>query len=310
MRRKLDFSRFKKAINLTQYAASVGYVIDRQKSTKSSIAMRHASGDKVIISRRGEFWVYFSAHDETDNGTIVDFIAKRTGKTWAEIGQELDYWLGEGQTMPSIDPASYIREVPEQVYDRERVKRLFQYVKPVSGHPYLEIERKISREVLASPRFAGRLFTDRYGNVVFPHFNKEGLCGLELKNADKGVLTRGSEKGLWMSRRSVSDTCLVISESGIDGLSYHDLFRPENTAYAAVSGSMNENQLKLTLDLLNSFPNLHTVILAVDHDQGGESIARKIERAVTEAGRFKGTLQRHIPEQEGQDWNGHLTAVR
>lgn len=308
MRRKQDFSRYKKAINLTEYAAFAGYSIDRKKSTRSSIVMRHANGDKVIISRRAEFWVYFSAHDGTDNGTIIDFITKRTGKTLHEIGRELAGWIGEGA--PHIDPASFAREVTEQAYDRKRVKFLFSKVKPLQSHPYLEEERKISREVLSGPRFYGKLYTDRYGNVVFPHYDREGLCGLELKNRDKGVLTRGSEKGLWMSRRQVTDTALVMTEAGIDALSYHDLFRPENTAYAAVSGAMNEKQFDLALDLIGSFPNLQTVILAVDNDKGGEGIASKIEQAIAEAGQFKGTVRRHIPDVAGQDWNGHLQLIR
>ncbi len=308
MRRKQDFSRYKKDINLTEYAAFAGYSIDRKKSTRSSIVMRHANGDKVIISRRAALWVYFSAHDDTDNGTIVDFISKRTGKSLNDIGRELSGWIGEGA--PRIDPASFAREVTEQAYDRQRVKFLFSKVRPLQSYPYLEGERKIGRDVLSDRRFSGKLFSDRYGNVVFPHYDREGLCGLELKNRDKGVLTRGSEKGLWMSRRLVTDTALVMTEAGIDALSYHDLFRPENTAYAAVSGTMNEKQFDLALDLIGSFPNLQTVILGVDNDRGGEAIASKIEQAIAEAGEFTGTVRRHIPVIAGQDWNAFLKSTR
>lgn len=58
MTQQLEFSRFKSEINLTQYAAHLGYEIDRKKSTRSSIAMRNGA-DKIIISRRGPLWVYF-----------------------------------------------------------------------------------------------------------------------------------------------------------------------------------------------------------------------------------------------------------
>ena len=308
MNNKRDFARFKKAVNLTQYAASAGYLIDRKKSTRSSIAMRHANGDKVIISRRGEIWVYFSAHDESDNGTIIDFIAKRNRKSLGEIGRELDDWLGEGHS--HIDPASYAREVTEQAFDRERVARIFQYARPITAHPYLENERKISRSVLGDRRFAGKLFTDKYGNVVFPHFDDEGLCGLELKNREKSVLTRGSGKGLWTSCLRESDSCLAVTESGIDAFSYHDLFQPAETAYASVSGSMNEKQFALLIKLVSRFPKLDTIILAVDHDAGGDKIATKIELAITESKIFSGSIIRHVPIKVGQDWNGHLQSIR
>lgn len=308
MRGKRDFSKFKQGINLSQYAASVGYEIDRKKSTRSSVAMRHPNGDKIIISRRGTNWVFFSVQDETDNGTIVDFIAKRTGKSIGEIGQELDGWLGGAVTPP--EPGSFAREVSEQVYDRERVKRVFHYAKPISSHAYLEEARKISRTVLSDPRFAGRLFTDRYGNVVFPHHDHEGLCGLEIKNQDAGFLVRGSEKGLWTSRISKKDTGLVIAEGGIDALSYHDLFRPENTGYAAISGAMREKQFGLVMDLISRMENLEIIVLAVDHDEGGDRIGDKLQGAIESKGTFKGTIQKHTPERTGADWNDELKAIR
>ncbi len=52
MTHRYDFSRFKSDINLTQYAAHLGYEVDKKKSTRSSIAMRNG-GDKIIISKRG-----------------------------------------------------------------------------------------------------------------------------------------------------------------------------------------------------------------------------------------------------------------
>ena len=84
MYQTLDYSRFKTDINLTQYAAYFGYEIDAKKSTKSSIAMRR-DGDKVIISRKGANWVYFSVMDDSDNGSIIDFVQKRTSKKILEI---------------------------------------------------------------------------------------------------------------------------------------------------------------------------------------------------------------------------------
>jgi len=88
MTQQLDFSRFKSEINLTQYAAHLGYEIDKKKSTRSSVAMR-SGADKIIISRRSGIWVYFSVSDDHDNGTIIDFAQNRTHKAIAEIGREL-----------------------------------------------------------------------------------------------------------------------------------------------------------------------------------------------------------------------------
>lgn len=104
MYQKHDFSRYKSDINLSHYAASLGYELDPRKTTKSSLVMKHPNGDKVIISKRGSNYVYFSVSDDKDNGTIVDFIRKRTDKTFPEIGQELQKWVREEAVSAKMYP--------------------------------------------------------------------------------------------------------------------------------------------------------------------------------------------------------------
>ncbi|MFH1159255.1 MAG: DUF3991 and TOPRIM domain-containing protein [Pseudomonadota bacterium] len=300
---KHDYASFKQTINLTQYAATMGYELDKKKSTKSSVAMRHGNGDKVIISRRGNNWVYFSVHDDGDNGTIVDFIQKRTTKTIGEIGQELQAWLGGGESFP--DPHTYAQDVEEQKYDRPRVQAVFKNARSVTAHPYLVTERKIPAAVMAEPRFKGRIYKDRYGNVMFPHRDAEGICGLELKNTGKSFLVKGSAKGLWTSNIFASDKTLVIAEVAIDALSYCAIFRKPDTAYAAVSGAMGPRQYVTVTELVRKMQSLETIILATDNDEGGDSIAEKLEAHIREQG-FAGEIVRHSPMSRGEDWNDEL----
>ena len=95
MTQKYDFARFKSEINLTQYAAAMGYEIDRKNSTKASVKMKNGC-DTVIISKRNAVWVYFSPVDDRDNGTIINFVQNRTGKSLPEVGAELQSWIGGG----------------------------------------------------------------------------------------------------------------------------------------------------------------------------------------------------------------------
>jgi hypothetical protein len=54
---KYDFSALKQSVNLSQYAAAQGYELDRKKSTRSSLVMRHAaSGEKIIVTKKGANW--------------------------------------------------------------------------------------------------------------------------------------------------------------------------------------------------------------------------------------------------------------
>lgn len=301
MTHKYDFSRFKSDINLTQYAAHLGYEVDKKKSTRSSIAMRNG-GDKIIISKRGSVWVYFSPVDDTDNGTIINFVQNRTGKTLPEIGEELQSWIGGGVSLPQAK--SYVREVEEQEYDPARVAKIFKKCRAVKNHAYLE-GRGLSRAILSSPRFAGRIYADRYGNMAFPHYNGKDICGLELKNADKALFVRGSEKTFWRSNCKQGDDTLIIGEAVIDVVSHSILFANENAVYAATGGGMSPEQEDILKSCVQGFKALKTVILVMDNDQGGERLTQKIKNILESSG-FSGEIVCHSPETQGQDWNNVL----
>lgn len=297
-----SFSDFKQQINLTQYAAYLGYEIDPKKSTRSSIVMR-SGADKIIISRRGTNWVYFSVSDDHDNGTIVNFIQNRTHKTIGEIGRELQEWVGGAVTLP--EPKRYVQDVEEQNYDPARVTTIFKRCRVAHNHAYLEEGRGIPARVLQSERFKGRIYTDRYGNAVFPHYNEKSICGLELKDAQKAVFVQGSEKTLWRSNVRAGDDILIISEAVIDALSYAVLFPMETALYAATGGGMSPEQAEIIKSAVSRFTNLKRIILITDNDTGGDRLATKIQSAI-QGSSFTGEIIRHSPQPRGADWNNIL----
>jgi len=295
---QLDYSKFKTEINLTQYAAHLGYEIDRKKSTRSSIAMRKDS-DKVIISKRGNLWVYFSVTDDNDNGTIIDFAEKRTHKSIGEIGRELQNWIGGGVSLP--DAISYVREVAPQEYDPARIAGIFKSLKPVYKHRYLA-SRGLTDALLTDKRFVGRVFTDRYQNAAFPHFKDGQVCGLELKNHDKAIRVLSPLKTLWRSYVFKGDNTLILAEAVIDALSYHALYNRGNAVYAATGGGLSPEQSQIITAFIRNFANLEHIIIIPDHDQGGDKFEKRIREAVELSG-FEGLCETHRPCLEGQDWN-------
>ena len=44
-----ELDEFKSSINLSEYAASLGYLMDRRASSRNSVVMRHGNGDKIVI---------------------------------------------------------------------------------------------------------------------------------------------------------------------------------------------------------------------------------------------------------------------
>ncbi|MDN5215560.1 toprim domain-containing protein [Fulvivirgaceae bacterium BMA12] len=300
-----DFSRIKQEINLTQYAACLGYKIDRKKSTRSSIVMRQDNADKIIISKRRGIWVYFSVYDDQDNGTVIDFAKNRTGKSLSEVGEALHLWFGDHTGLP--EPESYIRHIEEQKPDPERINRLFGFCRRATNHAYLE-SRGITEAVLRSPRFEGRVFQDHFNNAVFPHFREGHICGLELRNEGTGLFVRGSEKTLWRSNIRTGDNHLIIAETPIDAISYHILFSLSRAFYIATGGGFSTRQGSIINKLLCQCPQFQQITLITDNDQGGNLLARRLNTLINDTA-YGGEITRHSPAICGQDWNDVLREI-
>jgi hypothetical protein len=109
-----ELERFKRDVNLTELAASLGYhVIQRGRSAAgawrgsvaSSISMRHPDNDdKVVIRRdRDGHWTYFSVRRARDNGTVIDFLQNRGARTLGEIRKQLREWLHEDRPVVPVE---------------------------------------------------------------------------------------------------------------------------------------------------------------------------------------------------------------
>ena len=90
LNRSEELEAFKTRINLTLYAASRGYAIDRKASSRNSAILQHPNGDKVIVALDHDgHWIYFSVRDDKDNGSIIDFIQRRGGGSLGDVRKEL-----------------------------------------------------------------------------------------------------------------------------------------------------------------------------------------------------------------------------
>jgi len=303
-----ELERFKTAINLTEYAAGQGYLLDRRASSRNSVVMRHPNGDKIVIARgEDQHWIYFSVRDDADNGSIVDFVQRRRHRTLGDVRRELRPWIGSGIGGTVARPALklYVPEVVPVSKDRAAVIRALAAMQPVETHDYLEEERAIPRELLANPRFQGRILVDARSNAIFPHADKDGPCGYEIKNHGFTGFAAGGEKGLWMSRVRATDTALVIAESAIDALSYAALYPDEHTRYASFGGAMNPGQPALVAEVIQRLPSGATVIIATDNDEHGAAFAATIGTIV--AGSTRGDLKPvKVAPSAAKDWNDTL----
>ena len=299
-----ELERFKTAINLTEFAASEGYLLDHRASSRNSAVMRHPGGDKIVITRgEDRHWVYFSVRDEADNGSIVDFIQYRRRCSIVAVRWALRPWIGGSIVRPIQD--RYVPDLAPVTRDREGVIRALTAMRPLVTHRYLEEERGIPHRILEHPRFAGRVLVDARANVVFPHADQDGPCGYEIKNRAFTGFARGGVKGLWISGVRRTDTTLVLAESGIDALSYAVLHPDDHARYASFGGAMNPSQPAVIRAAIERMAPGAAVRIATDNDSEGIGFARIIEGLVVEAGRGDLVVERAVPV-GAKDWNDVL----
>ena len=313
MNRETEIDRFKREINLSEFAASEGYLIDAHESTRSSVIMRGPDDDKVVITvnRHNDHWIYFSVRDDHDNGTIIDFIQHRNRGDMGQIRKQLRPWLGEnGHPNQRLSSRLYAQPIIPVSKDIARVIAEFSAMSSIeSDHRYLVEERCIPVSVLTHPRFADKIRVDRYHNAVFPHYNASGLCGYEIKNHDYTGFSRGGQKGMWASKPCSDDNTLIIVESAIDALSYEALNHPKRARYISVSGRLSPEQPKLIQSAIRRLPSRAYLVIAADHDSGGDKLASSIRACVAASGDSDVTIKEHRPPHLDDDWNDVLKAV-
>ena len=299
-----ELERFKTQVNLSEFAASRGYALDRRESWGNSAVMRNQYGDKIVIAKNGESgkWIYCSVRNDHDKGTIIDFLQNRNGGSLGKVRQTLRAWMGSPRPV-AVQPHAFVKDLMPVSRDRAGVMRTWEQAKDCFNLPYLT-GRGIGPDVLILPRFAGRVRVDRRNNALFPHYDHDGLCGFEIKNKDFTGFASGGVKGLWFSQSLSTDRQLVLVESTIDAFSYH-LLHPDEmwTRYMSTGGALNPQQPALLRSAMEKLPKGAVVILAFDNDEGGEKLAKEV-KALVPSDR---AARRMVPE-IGKDWNETLMA--
>jgi hypothetical protein len=296
-----ELESFKTSIDLRAYAASQGYVLDRKASWRGSAVMRRADGDKVVIKREADgHYVYFSVRNEGDHGTIIDFAQHRLRLRLGDLRKELRPWIGRH----AEDRLPY-PSLPPTTKDRRRVERAYAGMQDAARHPYLESERAIPATLLQSGRFLGRIRIDARGNAVFPHFDRQDLCGFEIKNRNFTGFASGGTKGLWLSNEEPDDSYLIFCEAAIDALSYAALFPDDQARYASIGGQLSPLQCELMRAAAAGMPLNAKIVAATDADAQGAKLGDSIRDAVALTGRDDLGCVVHQPD-GFKDWNDQL----
>lgn len=307
MRRADEIERFKRDINLVEYAEACGFEIDRRESSRASLVMRQGDDKIIVATDQDGHGVYFNVRDESDNGTIIDFVQKRHGLNLGQVRKELRPWIGGDELRYSPPRRKPEAERPHKPApsspDRQVVLAAWARIQPTIGrHPYLEQVRKLAPATLADPRFVDMVRSDERGNAAFPHFDQQGLTGYELKNDGFTGFSPKGTKAVWASANLEKAPRVILVESAIDAMSHAQLSGDVEAAYLSIGGTMSDDQRALVRAILAKAAEREAeVIIATDADEPGRKLAAELQ-TLAPAG---ANVARQEPTQ-GKDWNDQV----
>ncbi|MGK7957473.1 MAG: DUF3991 domain-containing protein, partial [Crocosphaera sp.] len=299
-----ELDKFKTDINLADYAQANGYSIDKKKSSVNCLVLKDNQWDKILVglNQSDGHYFYSSVNNDRDSGSIIDFIQNRRNLNLGEVRKELRPWIN-APSNPPYSPKQATPKLTPSSPDRHKIITQFEGFQVIITHPYLT-QRGISQQTSNDPRFQGRIYTDSRNNVIFPHADREGVCGYEMRNHDFKSFSSGGTKGLWASNGSKDDTTLVICESPLDCLSYHQLFPDDTTRYFATGGTLSEKQKTLLKGVFEKFHNKGGhIMIATDKDEAGQGIEKELRNLAPSTAQINRIVPRHH-----KDWNETLMA--
>ena len=285
-----ELNRFKTEINIINYAASLGYQIDKQKYSRSCTILRKDDAKIGISTDLDNHGVFFDFRKEK-GGSIIDFVKSETGKNLGQVRQILRPWIGLG-CFPPKQTFSYLKPLKTSK-DRQKVAIKFAKTKLIDTHRYIEI-RGIKQGILKAKRFLGKIYIDNFGNVIFPYYDHDGIIGFSIINQNYKGFSQNGERGLLFSNYYQDDNRMVICESVIDVLSYHILKGDNLTCYFSIDGQLTQKQVMLIDGLVPKNQN-KKIVFAFDNDNAGRNYISLIKKQHKEVH----NITVDLPEKDG-----------
>lgn len=285
-----ELEAIKRDIDFVVIAEQHGYRLRGDKSTRKDKILEGPDGSKIVVSRSANgHWIYFSAIDQKDKGSVIDFVQKRTNCNLGEARKRLRPYLTGCQSTPQVAPA-----------DDKDFLAIWRSLQPVNSQ-YLS-SRGITQATQSDPLFAGRLGIDQRGNACFPLITKDGLKGVARYNKGWKGIDEGSTRGIWSSNLlpfpfPVAQVQVVITESPLDSLSFQQIQRGGRYYHIATCGNLSNPQIEIIRYCIR-VTGVKVVLSAFDDDSAGDRYHADLVGAGIDS-------ERIVPPR-GKDWNEFL----
>ncbi len=276
---KHDWEYYKAQIDLVEFARWKGYAINLKKTSRNYVVLKK-EGDVIVVflNQNTGYQGYFNPVDTKDRGNVLNFEFNRRQGNWREVFGTLDGFLNELKTGKLKINKTVLQPIPpptaeyDAAYDF-KFQELFDF-------SYLN-QRGITAKTALDDCFRNQIFNKTftfngvlYVNTAFPLRNQTGVVAAIVRNAQYNKIERPRGDACWVSNPAVSDAdnlTMVVTESPIDALSYHQLFLPipsEKRLYVATAGNLSESQPQYIQYLIELYQP-QRIIMANDNDKGG-----------------------------------------
>ncbi len=276
---KHQWEYYKAQIDLVEFAQWKGYTINSLKTSRNYVVLK-SDGDIIVVyqNQNTGYQGYFNPLDTKDNGSILTFEYNRSNRNWRVVFASLDGFLDEQNTGKLKKPKKVLRPTapPEAQFDAEYDFKF----EPLFDISYLT-QRGIESDTMMADCFHGQVFNKtfehngiHYVNTVFPLRNQTGVVAAIVRNTHYNKIERPRGDACWISNLALpppKKCTMVITESPIDALSYHQLYGPgpqESRLYVATAGNLSETQPNLIQYLIELYQP-QQIILANDNDKAG-----------------------------------------
>lgn len=286
---------YKQQIDLVQFLESEGFAKDRRRSTRRWPVLENTEGRKLIVghNQNTREYFYFNPEDSRDRGTIVDYVVGKLNadtsskEGWQQVHEYVGRYTGDLSHVINNRSDGSPESQPAKEATRSKAMSHFFRLDPLTNTDYLMETRGLTVDTIGNRAFIGKIFNKTFVsnktgemvvNTVFPMENEQGTTAILLKNDSPTGLVNGHTWGerlesIWVSNlpKGHQPKEMLICESPIDALSYHQLHPPKepyDRLYVATGGQPSSLQ-PLTVQRLIDRVKPEQVILAHDNDNSG-----------------------------------------
>ena len=299
-KREDEMKRRKKAVNLAEFLGKHGFTKEKDLG-KGGLLMTHPGGERLIVTTNGKnHGAYVNVNDDTDEGSVVEFLMRRRAGGIRSVRAELRAWLGRWG--PTWGMEEYGRPTPTTTDQQKILLDLARMSPGISAS--LKSMQKIPEKILADRRFFGTILTDSKGHAIFPHILNGVIVGYESDPGDDSGVSITGEKGLWLSHGvGRGSKRITLCRSGVECLAHAPLHPTPESDYISLAGTLSESQ-RSDLEAIARMAGIKgiEIVVAEPNDPHGNALAEVIKEIFRKNG-IK-TL-REIPER-GNDWSDTL----